>query len=51
MDDGVQAFMRAMNEGFPAVETMTAAGGAGSDRRPPRSPSPTSTTWRAPTTA
>jgi len=24
MDDGVQAFMRAMNEGFPAVETMTA---------------------------
>lgn len=24
MDDGVLAFMRAMNEGFPAVETMTA---------------------------
>ena len=24
MDDGVQAFMRAMNDGFPAVETMTA---------------------------
>ena len=23
MDDGVQAFMRAMNDGFPAVETMT----------------------------
>jgi acetyl esterase len=25
MDDGVQAFMRAMNDGFPVVETMTAA--------------------------
>ena len=25
MDDGVQAFMRAMNDGFPAVETMSAA--------------------------
>jgi acetyl esterase len=24
MDDGVQTFMRAMNDGFPAVETMTA---------------------------
>jgi acetyl esterase len=24
MDDGVQAFMRAMNDGFPAVETMSA---------------------------
>lgn len=24
MDDGVQAFMRAMNDGFPAIETMTA---------------------------
>ena len=24
MDDGVQAFMHVMNDGFPAVETMTA---------------------------
>src|SRR4029078_98993 len=24
MDDGVTAFMRAMNDGFPAVETMSA---------------------------
>jgi hypothetical protein len=23
MDDGVQAFMRAMDDGFPAVETMS----------------------------
>ena len=34
MDDGVQTFMRAMDDGFPAVETMTAAGGAGGARRP-----------------
>ena len=23
MDDGVAAFMRAMNDGFPAIETMS----------------------------
>jgi acetyl esterase len=37
MDDGVQAFMRATDEGFPAVETMTAAEARAflAGRRPP----------------
>jgi acetyl esterase len=37
MDDGVVAFMRAMDDGFPAVETMTAEQGRAAlvGRRPP----------------
>lgn len=37
MDDGVQAFMRVTNDGFPAVETMTAREARAflAGRRPP----------------